>query len=143
MTEMTATETPAPRIPRDDEFGTRLALVRHLMGWNVKEAARECGVPAASWRLWEVDGALPRNLITICMAVAARANVDLDWLVYGPNRGGKPLMDRYARQSRVVTKLPMQPTEADTTRSVRQTRPIVGRLDQTYAHGSALQPVMV
>jgi hypothetical protein len=54
------------------------------MGWNLKEAARECGLPAATWRLWE-EGAAPRNLVTICMAIRSRTGVDLDWLLRGPS----------------------------------------------------------
>lgn len=98
-------ETPAVPVaaadwvPDANDFASRLAAVRHRMRWNTKEAARECGVPAATWRLWE-EGAMPRNLITICMAIHGRTGVDLDWLVYGPvkpavNPGRVPT-DRYA-----------------------------------------------
>jgi len=137
MTEMTGTEAPAPWIPRDTDFASRLALVRHHMGWNVKQAAQECGVPPATWRLWEVDGALPRNLVTICMAIAARTGCDLDWLVYGPSRGGMTLTGRYGRQGRVVATMRMSApdpaerqtsTSPATTRPVTQTRPVPGSI---------------
>ena len=140
MTEMTGTEAPAPWIPRDTDFASRLALVRHHMGWNVKQAALECGVPAATWRLWEVDGALPRNLVTICMAIAARTGCDLDWLVYGPSRGGKTLTGRYGRSPRVVATVPAYaegdgPLSLDTTRAVTRTRPLPAMSDRS--HGSS------
>ena len=88
----TAPETPAserPRIPDDSTFGARLVLVRQMMRWgNVAQAARECGLPTDSWRNWE-EGMEPKasRHITVCMAIAARANVDLDWLVYGRAKG--------------------------------------------------------
>lgn len=76
-------KTPAAWIPDDSDLGARLALVRWRMSWNVKEAAAACGVPAASWRLWELGGAQPRNLMTVAGKIAARTGVDLGWLVGG------------------------------------------------------------
>lgn len=79
-------ERGAPWIPDDSTFGARLALIRQHMRWtNVAQAARECGVPADSWRNWE-EGMEPRRLVTIAMAIATRTGVDLDWLVYGRAR---------------------------------------------------------
>jgi len=52
------TETWVPELT----FGARLALVRHKMGWNIKEAATSCGLPAQSWRGWEVDGREPHRI---------------------------------------------------------------------------------
>ena len=96
----TAPETPAaterPRIPSDSTFGARLALVRQMMGWgNVAEAAKECGLPVDSWRHWERDNMEPRRLVTIALAIATRANVDIDWLVYGPVKPGRQLSVEY------------------------------------------------
>ena len=71
--------------PDASQFGARLALVRHKMKWNVKEAALACGLPPATWRAWESTGALPRDYLGACRAIAQRANIDLDWLVYGPH----------------------------------------------------------
>jgi len=63
-----------------------------MMGWgNVAEAAKECGLPVDSWRHWERDNMEPRRLVTIALAIATRANVDLDWLVYGPVKPGRQL----------------------------------------------------
>src|SRR5262245_5430234 len=80
------TETWVPELT----FGARLALIRHRMGWNIKEAAAACGLPAQSWRGWEVDGHLPRRYITIAMAIANRTGCDYLWLVHGPARGQQP-----------------------------------------------------
>jgi transcriptional regulator with XRE-family HTH domain len=71
-------------IPVDDTFGARLALVRQRMGWgNVKEAAMACGVPAGSWRNWERDGRLPRDLAKIAALISGCTGVDCDWLIRG------------------------------------------------------------
>jgi hypothetical protein len=67
----------------DDTFAARLALVRLRMDWNVKEAAREVGVPAASWRAWERDGAMPRRQVEIAGLIAERTGCDFMWLLAG------------------------------------------------------------
>jgi hypothetical protein len=121
-----APQTPVPWIPSVDSFSSRLALVRHRMGWNIKEAARECGVPPASWRFWEVDGGQPRNIITIAMGIAGRTGCDYLWLVHGPNRGGATLSSRKS-DVRVVAiggmEHPGRSSDVVHTRPVRQTRP--------------------
>lgn len=77
----------------DSQFGARLALVRQRMGWNVKEAAKECGVPGASWASWE-NGAMPRKYTEVCEAIAERTGADYLWLMAGSsrpaNRGPRP-----------------------------------------------------
>src|SRR6185295_7276297 len=90
-----APETPVPWIPDDDSFGARLALVRWRMAWNMKEAALACGVPAASWRLWE-QSAMPRNFIDIARRISDRTGCDYGWLVGGSELAGRR---------------PMQPTQ--------------------------------
>lgn len=67
----------------DGTFGARLALVRQRMQWNIKEAARECGVPAASWGSWEA-GSLPRRYTEICAQIAERTGASYMWLLTGP-----------------------------------------------------------
>ena len=67
-----------------DDFGARLTLVRHRMRWNVKEAALACGVPAASWRGWELGGATPRDFMTVVVKIAKRTGVDSVWLAGFP-----------------------------------------------------------
>ncbi len=71
----------------DSTFGARLALVRQRMQWNIKEAARECGIPAASWGTWE-NGAMPRRYTEMCRLIANRTGADLGWLVMGPEDKG-------------------------------------------------------
>lgn len=69
----------------DGTFGARLALVRQRMGWgNVKEAAMAAGVPVESWRNWERDGRIPRNIIEVSGQIADRTGCDLAWLAGFP-----------------------------------------------------------
>ena len=116
-------------IPDDVDFGSRLAAVRHRMGWNIKEAARECGIPAATWRLWEDGGSEPRNRVTVSMAIAQRADCDYLWLVHGPARGvirvAEPTVE-YAPGIRVIAVGGENRRRGglSTTRAVTQTRPI-------------------
>jgi hypothetical protein len=84
---MTTVLPPADKWVPELTFGARLALVRHRMGWNIKEAAAACGVPAQSWRGWEVDGHLPRRHVEIARQISVRTGVDYFWLVLGPDRG--------------------------------------------------------
>lgn len=67
----------------DGSFGARLALIRQRMQWNIKEAARECGIPGASWASWEA-GALPRRYTEMCHLIANRTGADVVWLMDGP-----------------------------------------------------------
>lgn len=86
---MTTQPTAQGWVPDDGQFGARLALVRQRMGWgNVKEAALACGLPVESWRGWERDGRLPRDLIGAGRAVAARTGCDLGWLIGVPRGDG-------------------------------------------------------
>lgn len=71
----------------DSTFGARLALVRQRMQWNIKEAARECGIPAASWGTWE-SGAMPRRYTEMCRLIANRTGCDYGWLLDGPRLSG-------------------------------------------------------
>lgn len=109
-------------------FGARLALVRQRMGWNVKEAARACGLPAQSWRGWEAHGHAPRNFITIAMQIASTTGVDLDWLVYGPDKGSRLTPNRRHGIGQRVIPRPSNSFErplSDTRRAVNQTRPLL------------------
>ena len=68
-------------VPTDATFGARLALIRQHMQWgNVQEAALACGLPVASWRNWERDGRLPRDLISISGKIASATGCDQSWL---------------------------------------------------------------
>lgn len=84
------TDTSAPArawVPTDDTFAARLAMVRHRSGWNIKEAAVACGVPPASWRLWEIDGARPRDQVAAARLISGAAGCDFQWLLLGRNEG--------------------------------------------------------
>jgi hypothetical protein len=70
-------------VPASDTFAARLMLVRHRMRWNLKQAALECGLPAQSWRDWEIRGKRPRDYEGVCQKIAARTECDLIWLMLG------------------------------------------------------------
>jgi hypothetical protein len=93
----------------DGTFGARLALVRQRMQWNIKEAARECGVPAASWGPWEA-GSLPRRYTEICAKIAERTGADYMWLLTGP-RGQKRTMASYPMPSSRMSELVSRPRD--------------------------------
>ena len=79
---MSAEPNPGePWVATFDTYSARLAGVRHVQGWNVKEAAAECGLPAASWRDWELNGRLPRNIVEVAGKIAARTGCDQAWLI--------------------------------------------------------------
>lgn len=78
-------------------FAVRLMLIRHEMGWNAKEAALACGLPAQSWREWEIAGRRPRDYEGVCRQIAARTGCDFVWLMCGqiPSPAvGAPSRDR-------------------------------------------------
>jgi hypothetical protein len=70
-------------VPDVDSFAVRLMLIRHRMGWNAKQAAVACGLPAQSWREWESMRRRPRDYEATCRRVAARTGCDLVWLMVG------------------------------------------------------------
>jgi hypothetical protein len=72
-------------IPDLTTFAARLAVVRQGMGWNSKEAALACGLPATSWRNWEA-GKRPHDFAKVCEAIARRTGVPPMWLAFGPER---------------------------------------------------------
>ena len=115
-----------------DTFGARLVLVRQRMGWsNITEAARQCGLHAESWRLWE-QGRMPSRLVTIAMTIATRTGCDYLWLVHGPGRGEYPPTNGLGPDSsasrwlepHVLPRRPVADHERHPTRPVRQTRPL-------------------
>lgn len=124
-------------IGTDDTFGARLALIRQRMGWNIAEAARECGLGTENWRLWEQAGRTPSKLVTIAMAIATRSGCDYLWLVHGPQRGGAVRTTSFLPGARVIGAIgDERPTRSrpigrssvhsgPTTRPVQQTRPLV------------------
>lgn len=97
------TETPAPAwVPSDASFAARLALVRHRMGWNLKEAAHECGFPAQTWRIWEVDGSIPRDQVTVAKQIAGVTGCDYLWLLMGPDLPSSPTRQYFSHDRIVV-----------------------------------------
>jgi transcriptional regulator with XRE-family HTH domain len=131
---MTTPETETETWVPDLNFGARLALVRHRMGWNIKEAAIACGVPAQSWRGWELDGREPHRLVTIALAIASRTGVDLNWLL-GLDRDGRR-KHNYGWQHLVAVGGDPMIGQMGTVRAVRQTRPNVGALRHPRSRAS-------
>ena len=72
-----------PWVPSLGTFSSRIALVRHLLGMNVKEAALSCGISPASWRQWEIHGSLPRDVVTVARTIAAHTGADATWIITG------------------------------------------------------------
>lgn len=70
-----------------DTFAERLAVIRQHMSWNIKEAALACGLPATSWRQWELEGREPRNYIDTVKRISARTRCDYGWLLDGRPSG--------------------------------------------------------
>lgn len=84
MTAQAENQTgPDNWVPTTDTFGMRLAMIRHMKGWNQKEAALACGLPAASWRGWELHDRLPRDVVQVCQRIADITGVDWQWLLAG------------------------------------------------------------
>lgn len=69
-------------VPDTADFGARLALVRWRLGWNVREAERECNISQNLWSNWE-HGSMPRNLIEVVNRVVLRTGVNRVWLMTG------------------------------------------------------------
>ena len=89
LRRMTAEPTPMGWIPAADTLGSRLALLRQAMGWgNVKEGALACGQPVESWRSWERDGRLPRDVVRIAREISDATGCDYYWLLDGSTGPG-------------------------------------------------------
>lgn len=69
-------------IPDTATFAARLALVRWRMGWNVREAERECHISQNSWLGYE-GGRQPRNFVEIVNRIVLRTGVNKVWLMTG------------------------------------------------------------
>ena len=71
------------------DFGARLALVRQQAGWtNIRLAAIVCNLDAGSWRAWETQHRMPRNIVEVCEKVADRSGCSLIWLMTGRGEPG-------------------------------------------------------
>lgn len=104
MTPTTARTPEITWIPDTNTFGARLALVRWRMGWNLKEAERECDITQNLWSNWET-GSMPRNYLEAVAKIVWRTKVDRLWLMTGE---GSPeaLEDDTTDYGGVVTYLP-------------------------------------
>lgn len=78
-------------VPTTSKFAARLALVRHRMGWNLKEAALACGLPQGSWREWELKGRDPRGMQDVVDKIAEHTGVDDYWLMTGREAPPPPM----------------------------------------------------
>ena len=65
-----------------DTWGTRLAIVRQKMGWNITEAGRETGITATSWQNWE-NGKGCRQVHKMAAKIARSTGISFTWLVAG------------------------------------------------------------
>lgn len=70
-------------IPDLNEFGARLAAVRWHMRWNIRQAAVACGVSPGTWRGWELNGHMPRDLRDVVGKIHVKTLVDRVWLYEG------------------------------------------------------------
>ena len=77
-------------IPSTSDFAARLVLVRHEMGWNLKEAALACGVKPQSWREWELENRKPRDYEGVCRQIAESSGCNLGWLMMGAGEAPHP-----------------------------------------------------
>lgn len=122
------TEVSAPWVPSIDTFSARLALVRHTKGWNRKEAAIACGLPYTTWRSWETDGVVPKNIVVVARQISLVTGCDFHWLLLGPSEEKVGVTETEPRSAqRVVATVSAKGTEADpnglTFEDVRIPRP--------------------
>lgn len=78
---LSPTPDPEPWVP-EDTFGSRLALIRNRLGWNVSEAARACSTTDQSWHNWEAGGN-PRSYQQVCERIAKASGCNIVWLMLG------------------------------------------------------------
>lgn len=89
-TSLNGVELPDNWKPDTSNFGARLALLRWRLNFNQKEAALACGLPAASWRGWELDGTTPRDIVAVARQISERTRCDYLWLLLGDQGAGAP-----------------------------------------------------
>jgi hypothetical protein len=53
------------------------------MGWNIKQAAEECGINPATWRAWESGRNRITDLSGAAAKIAVRSGADYVWLMVG------------------------------------------------------------
>lgn len=87
MTNTAGETNVKPWTPDTAQFGTRLAMVRQRMGWNLTEASVKCGLGQNDWARYE-DGRSPRKLDEVVAKIADSTGVDRAWLMWGAVPGG-------------------------------------------------------
>jgi hypothetical protein len=126
MTAETAARTTGWIPNPGTTFGARLALVRQHLGWgNVKQAALTCGLPPESWRTWERDGVVPRQIVTVAKQISTASGCDYLWLLLGPDGARRETLPgpSLGLGERVIRTVGADP-RATPGRAVRQTRPM-------------------
>lgn len=109
MVSMSTTGLAPNWVPDASTFGARLALVRWRMGWNIREAERECNISQNLWGGWEA-GKEPRNFIEIVNRIVLRTQVDRVWLMTGegsPAPGPRPVTDVFRDGTVAITERPV------------------------------------
>lgn len=76
-------------VPDTSTFGARLALIRWKMGWNIREAERECGISQNNWSGWE-QGKAPRKIVEVVSSIHWATGVSRDWLMFGVGNPNGP-----------------------------------------------------
>jgi transcriptional regulator with XRE-family HTH domain len=66
-----------------DAFRVRIAMVRAMRGWNVKQAAEACGLSPENWRMWEKTGRRPQDYETVCRRIAEGSGFSKSWISSG------------------------------------------------------------
>lgn len=89
---MSTSELAPNWIPDVSTFGARLALVRWRMGWNLREAERECNITQNLWGGWEA-GKEPRGFIETVNRITLRTGVNRVWLMTGEGSPERPDSD--------------------------------------------------
>ncbi|MBW4032994.1 MAG: helix-turn-helix transcriptional regulator [Acidobacteria bacterium] len=69
-------------VPDLSSFAARMALVRHSMGWNLKEASVKAGLTVNAWARYE-EGMRPRDLVEVVEKVTRATGVNRTWLAFG------------------------------------------------------------
>lgn len=88
---MSNTAVSSNWIPDTSNLGARLALVRWRMGWNLKEAERECNLSQNTWAGYE-SGREPRRFLEVVNRIVLRTGVDRVWLMTGEGSPEPDLM---------------------------------------------------
>ena len=81
MTSVIDMRSRQSRLPRDT-FALRVAMVRHEMDWNFREAAAAVGVSHQSWQNWE-SGKPCSTMEQTCERLAAATGFRYEWLMVG------------------------------------------------------------